>query len=181
MKIYTRTGDDGQTGLYGGGRLPKSDVRIVAYGSIDELNAQLGVCRAVGLASEVDQLVARLQNEMFSLGAELSSPSGRAPAELCLGDEDVARLEGEIDCFDAQLPPLKTFILPGGTAASAALHVARAVCRRAEREVVALAQTAAVRPTVLRYLNRVSDLLFVLARYANYAANSSDVLWQKKG
>lgn len=181
MKIYTRTGDDGQTGLYGGGRLPKSDARIEAYGSVDELNAQLGACRAAGLTPEVDELVARLQHEMFALGAELSSPSGKAPAALCLDERDVTRLEDAIDQFEADLPALTTFVLPGGTSASAALHVARAVCRRSERQVVALAQSADVRPTVLHYLNRVGDLLFVLARHANFAVGQSDVLWKKKG
>lgn len=181
MKIYTRAGDDGLTGLYGGGRLPKCDIRISAYGSVDELNAHLGVCRAAALPPDVDELLGRLQNDMFSLGAELSSPRGATPSNLCVDEADVTRLEQAIDRFEVNLPPLKTFILPGGTPASAALHVARAVCRRAEREVVALSQTAEVRSTVLQYLNRAGDLLFVLARHANYAAGQSDVPWEKKG
>jgi cob(I)alamin adenosyltransferase len=180
MKIYTRTGDAGLTGLYGGGRVPKSDLRIVAYGTVDELNATLGVCRASGLPADVDQLVARLQHEMFAVGSELSSPSKSPPGAILLDEADVSRIEAAIDRYDSQLTPLKNFVLPGGTPASAALHVARGVCRRAEREAVALAQTAEVRPAILTYLNRISDLLFVLARYANHAAGVADVMWEKK-
>lgn len=180
MKIYTRTGDAGLTGLYGGGRVPKSDVRIAAYGTVDELNASLGVCRATGLPADMDELLGRLQHDMFSVGAELSSAGKSPPGAILLDDGDVARIEAAIDHFDGQLQPLKTFILPGGALASAALHVARAVCRRAEREVVGLAQAAEVRPTVLTYLNRISDLLFVLARFANHAAGVRDVTWEKK-
>ncbi len=187
MKIYTRTGDAGMTGLYGGGRVLKNDVRIAAYGSVDELNACLGVCRASGgakessLSPEVDALLARLQHEMFAVGAELASPGGAAPDSILLADDDVARAESAIDRCEAALSPLKAFILPGGSPASAALHVARAVCRRAERDVIALAQVAEVRPVVVIYLNRVGDLLFVLARYANHVAGVGDVLWEKKG
>jgi cob(I)alamin adenosyltransferase len=181
MKIYTRTGDAGITGLYGGGRAPKNDPRIAAFGTVDELNAALGVCRAAGLPDEVNALLARLQHEMFALGAELSSPGGAAPGAILLDHADVAAAERDIDRFDAELAPLKTFVLPGGTPASAALHAARAVCRRAEREVVGLSQTSEVRPETIAYLNRISDLLFVLARYANHAAGVPDVLWAKKG
>jgi cob(I)alamin adenosyltransferase len=180
MKIYTRTGDAGDTGLYGGGRVLKNDPRISACGAVDELNACLGVCRAAALATEIESLLGDLQHEMFALGAELASPGGAAPGSILLDDADVGRIESNIDRFEADLEPLKTFILPGGTSGSAELHLARAVCRRAEREVVALAQSAAIRPQVLIYLNRVSDLLFVLARYANFAAGSPDVLWIKK-
>lgn len=181
MKIYTRTGDAGMTGLYGGGRVAKNDVRIAAYGTVDELNACLGLCRATNLPHEVDSLLGRLQHEMFALGAELSSPGGAAPGSILLDDADVAHAESAIDRYEAKLSPLKNFVLPGGSPASAALHVARAVCRRAERDVVALAQTAEVRPAVVIYLNRVGDLLFVLARYANHVAGGVDVLWEKKG
>jgi cob(I)alamin adenosyltransferase len=181
MKIYTRTGDAGTTGLYGGGRVPKNDIRIAAYGTVDELNAQLGVCRATGLPAAADVVVAGLQHDMFALGAELASPGGAASDALCLDESDVARLEQAIDQFEENLAPLKTFVLPGGAPPSAALQVARAVCRRAEREVVALAATAPVRPTVLQYFNRAGDLLFVLARYANYAAGVADIPWEKRG
>jgi len=181
MKIYTRTGDAGQTGLYGGGRVRKNDLRIAAYGAVDELNAQLGVCRMADLPPALNEPLARLQHEMFALGAELASPGDAAPGSILIDDADIAAAEAAIDWFEQHLEPLKTFILPGGTPASAALHVARAVCRRAERDVCALADTAPVRATVLQYLNRVGDLLFVLARYANHVAGVSDVLWEKKG
>lgn len=179
MKIYTRTGDAGMTGLYGGGRVYKSDPRIAAFGAIDELNAQLGVCRAIDLPGEVNLLLGRLQHELFSLGAELSSPAASKGLDL-LDDGEVAALEQAIDHFEAELAPLKTFILPGGCPASAALHVARAACRRAERDVVALNSVSSVRPAVLRYLNRTSDLLFVLARFANHSAGVADVPWRKR-
>jgi cob(I)alamin adenosyltransferase len=180
MKIYTRTGDAGLTGLYGGGRVRKNDLRIAAFGTVDELNAQLGACRSADLPPALDEPLARLQQEMFALGAELSSLGDQGPVELYVDDADVAAAEQAIDWFEEHLPPLKTFILPGGTPASAALHVARAVCRRAERDVCELAELSPVRATVLQYLNRVSDLLFVMARYANHAAGTGDVLWQKK-
>jgi cob(I)alamin adenosyltransferase len=179
MRIYTRTGDSGMTGLYGGGRVAKNDPRIAAYGAIDELNAQLSVCRAAVLPPEVDDILGRMQHELFALGAELSSPASSPGLDL-LDEAEVTALEQAIDRFEAELAPLKTFILPGGSPGSAALHVARATCRRAEREVVALTTTAEVRPTILKYLNRTSDLLFVLARYANHAAGVPDVPWQKK-
>jgi len=180
MKIYTRTGDAGTTGLYGGGRVPKNDVRIIAQGSVDELNAHLGLCRAMNLPADIDELLGRLQHQLFDLGAELSSPSGAAPKSLLLDAADVTAMEQAIDRYEEGLTPLKTFVLPGGSAASAALHVARAVSRRAECDVVALAAAAEVRPTILQYLNRLSDLLFVLARTANLAAGVADVLWEKK-
>jgi cob(I)alamin adenosyltransferase len=180
MKIYTRTGDSGTTGLYGGGRVAKCDPRIAAFGAVDELNAFLGVCRAAGASAEVDAVLERLQHEMFALGAELSSPGPAAPGSLFVDDADVLVAEQLIDRFESDLPALKSFVLPGGSPSSAALHMARTACRRAEREAVSLAGTTEVRPTVLKYLNRVSDLLFVLARKANADAGVSDVLWQKK-
>lgn len=180
MKIYTRTGDAGLTGLYGGGRVRKNDQRIAAYGAVDELNALLGVCRSADLPAALDEPLARLQHEMFALGAELASPGDAAPGQLLLDDADIAAAEQAIDWFENHLEPLKTFVLPGGTSASAALHVARAVCRRAERDVCALEETAPIRAAVIQYLNRVSDLLFVMARYANHAAGVPDVLWEKK-
>jgi cob(I)alamin adenosyltransferase len=180
MKIYTRTGDTGTTGFYGGGRAPKNDPRIAAYGTVDELNAFLGMCRATGLPESVDRVVVRLQHDMFALGAELASPGGAAPGSILLSGSDVTAAEADIDRFEAELTPLKTFVLPGGTSGSAAMHAARAVCRSAEREVVALSEVAEIRPEVLAYLNRVGDLLFVLARYVNHAAGTPDVLWIKK-
>lgn len=179
MKIYTRTGDDGSTGLLGGIRVGKDDPRIVAYGAVDELNAQLGVCRAAGLAAAIDDVVARLQHEMFMLGAELASPQGPPAGMEALGDAAIARLEATIDEFESTLPPLRQFILPGGSPAGASLHVARCVCRRAEQGIVALSRGAHVRAEAIRYLNRVSDLLFVLSRAANAAAGVGDVPWEK--
>lgn len=180
MKIYTRTGDDGTTGLLGGVRVGKDDPRIAAYGALDELNAALGVCRASDLPAAIDQAVAALQHELFMLGAELASPDG-SPRGVALVDEaDVARLEGTIDSFESGLRPLAAFILPGGAAAAAALHVARCVARRAERDIASASRNTPVRSAVLVYVNRVSDLLFVLARAANAAAGVPDVPWQKR-
>lgn len=179
MKIYTRTGDDGSTSLYGGSRVSKGDPRVAAYGTIDETNSALGVARAQGLPPEVDEVLARVQQDLFVLGAELAS--GRnAQAKLgmdLIGQHDVARLEGEIDKAEAGLEPLRTFILPGGTAGAAALHLARTVARRAERELVYLREQAPVRPEVVAYANRLSDLLFVLARRVNHEQATDDVPW----
>ncbi len=185
MKIYTKAGDAGETGLYGGARVPKDDARVEAYGTVDELNCALGVVRAA-LKGDEDYalLLACLQSELFDLGAELATPPARLDTTLgqrvpLVTDQRVAALEREIDRLETALEPLKTFILPGGTPAAAALHVARAVCRRAERRAVTLAHSDAgtVRPEALRYLNRLSDLLFVLARYANHGAGVPDVPW----
>ena len=180
MKIYTRTGDEGATGLFGGGRLLKCDLRIAAYGALDELNAHLGQCRATGLPADVDELFSRLQHDLFALGAELASPNASSVDAGFVAPDDVQRVEAEIDCFEASLPPLRNFILPGGSAAAAAVHVARGVCRRAERDLVALAQSSPIRGPVLQYVNRVGDLLFVLARYCNASAGVPDVPWEKR-
>jgi cob(I)alamin adenosyltransferase len=179
MKIYTRTGDDGTTGLFGGGRVRKDDLRIAAYGAVDELNAVLGLARAEGLPGEIDQVVQRVQHELFELGAELATPDPVAKGVPTLGPQHVARLETEIDRYEGRLVPLKAFILPGGCPAAAWLHVARTVCRRAERGVVALAAIESVSSQPVVYLNRLSDLLFVLARAANAAAGVADVPWQR--
>jgi cob(I)alamin adenosyltransferase len=182
MKIYTKTGDDGTTGLYGGGRIRKDDVRVEACGAVDELNAALGVARAEALPAEMNELVARIQNELFDLGAELSTPQPAVQGLPMLGEPEGVALEAAIDRFDAQLAPLKTFILPGGTRAAAALHLARTVCRRAERRVITLAADTRdpISPHLIIYLNRLSDLLFVLARAANASAGQADVPWQKR-
>jgi cob(I)alamin adenosyltransferase len=179
MKIYTRTGDDGTTGLLGGVRAAKDDPRIAAYGALDELNAALGVCRAGGLPPDVDAVVVRLQHELFALGAELASPNAQPRGITPVGDAHIAELERWIDRFDADLPALRTFILPGGSPAGAHLHAARCNCRRAEREIATFARTATVRPEVLKFINRLSDLLFVLARAANSAAGVAEVPWGK--
>ncbi len=180
MRIYTRSGDDGSTGLFGGGRVGKDDPRVRAYGAVDEANAHLGVARAA-LAddAELDALLARLQHTLFTVGADLATPAGAAArAHLTpVTDADVEELERTIDAWDAQSPPLTAFVLPGGHPASAALHVARAVLRRAERDTVATARQYDLNPAAARWLNRCSDLLFVLARAANVRTNSAETLW----
>jgi cob(I)alamin adenosyltransferase len=178
MKIYTRTGDEGTTGLLGGGRVSKSHQRLVTYGTIDELNAALGVARAGDLSARCGQILLRLQGEMFDLGAELATPPDSRSIVQVLPDEVVAALESQIDALEEDLPPLTAFILPGGSPGAAALHLARCVCRRAERELVTLAQQEPVRPLVLKYFNRLSDLLFVMARMANSEAQIADVQWK---
>lgn len=178
MKIYTRTGDDGQTGLFAGPRVMKSDPRIEAYGTVDELNALLGATRAETISTDLDAVLARIQHELFVLGAELATPQPEQLRMPLISPTHVAWLEETIDRFEARLQPLRQFILPGGTRAAAALHVARTACRRAERLVVSL-QVGGVRvsESILKYLNRLSDLLFVLARSANASAGQPDVPW----
>jgi cob(I)alamin adenosyltransferase len=178
MKIYTRSGDRGETGLFGGGRVPKDDVRVAAYGEVDELNAALGLARAAGVGA-LDALCQRLQDELFTVGAVLATPRGtKADAHIPhLGPEWVTALERSIDELEAELPPQTHFILPGGAPGSAALHFARTVCRRAERRVVPLLREGTVDEAILRYLNRLSDLLFVMARAVNHRAGLQDVPW----
>lgn len=185
MKIYTRTGDQGTTSLFGGSRVAKCDMRIAAYGTIDELNAALGIVRAMTPPANVDKIVARLQGQLFQLGAELASPVAETDhaeklANTTLQQSDVDELERAIDTCESGLPPLKAFILPGGTPVAAQLHLARCVCRRAEREIVALAENASVRETALKYVNRAGDLLFVLARAANAAAGVAETEWKPR-
>jgi cob(I)alamin adenosyltransferase len=184
MKLYTRTGDEGTTALYGGARVSKDAKRVEAYGTVDEANAILGVARAqLGILSTFDRLLAELQSALFDVGADLATPleAGRyREAIVPLAAADVARLEAEIDRLEAELPPLRAFILPGGHPAAASLHHARTVVRRAERHVVELAQHEALNPQVLVFLNRLSDLLFVLARAANAAAGTRDLEWQAR-
>ncbi len=184
MKIYTKTGDQGETSLYGGQRVGKDHLRIQTFGSVDELNAVLGVARAqLAMAatdySEFDQLLGSVQNHLFDLGAELATPESQAKGTQLLGSPASEMLERSIDRWESELPPLKQFVLPGGTAAAAQLHVARCVCRRSERLLVTLTRETAVRPELLVYLNRLGDLLFVLARAANHLAGHPDVPWQK--
>ncbi len=179
MKIYTKTGDDGTTGLFGGGRVPKSDARVRVYGTVDELNAVLGVAATHTLAPLAQNIIESLQVDLFTLGAELATVPDRTGALkiALLGDEDVSRLERAIDASEATLPALKHFVLPGGSPGAAALHHARTVCRRAERECVDLAAHEPVRDTLVVYLNRLSDLLFSLARATNQSAGIDDVPW----
>ena len=179
VKIYTKAGDDGKTGLFHGPRVSKDDARIEAYGTVDELSSVLGMTRSAGLPDAVDPILEQIQHRLFSLGAELATPDPAQHGTSLLNATDTDWVEETIDRFDGQLEPLKTFILPGGTAASAALHHARVVCRRAERRVVTLSRATEISADVLTYLNRVGDLLFVLARYANFASGSPDVAWQR--
>jgi len=178
MKIYTRSGDSGQTGLFGGGRVPKDDPRVAAYGEVDELNAAVGVARAAGLGA-LDPVCQEIQDALFTVGAVLATPGEtRAAAHIPrIEDGWVGALESRIDALQAELPPQNHFILPGGTPGSAALHLARTVCRRAERAVVPLVRGGEVDGLALRYLNRLSDLLFVMARAANHRAGVEDVPW----
>src|SRR5215831_1208409 len=179
MKIYTRTGDDGTTGLLGRSRVPKHDVRVEAYGSVDELNALLGVVQCHDTAHWFEPLSPRVQAQLFQVGAELATVDTAMLAKLArVGDAEIAALECEIDRLEADLAPLTRFVLPGGTPLAAALHHARTVCRRAERRVTALATSEAVAPTVVRWLNRLADLLFVMARSANTRAGVPDRTWE---
>lgn len=179
MKIYTKTGDRGDTGLFGGPRVRKDDPRIEAYGTVDELNAVLGLIRCEPLEASLDALLASIQNELFDLGAELATPDPQRLGTHTIAAPHIGRLEAAIDQHEAHLEPLKAFILPGGTRAAALLHVARTVCRRAERRLVTLADREAISADLIIYLNRLSDLLFVLARSANRAAGLADVPWKK--
>jgi cob(I)alamin adenosyltransferase len=180
MKIYTKTGDEGETSLFGGMRVPKDDLRVRAYGEVDELNAALGLAMAF---EPSDSALASIQTDLFTIGAELATPD---PAKLAkalnrsgaaIGGSGVAALENMIDHHEAKLKPLKNFILPGGTPKAAALHLARTICRRAERTVVALSHVEKINPAIVHYLNRLSDLLFVLARATNAQAGKPDVPW----
>jgi cob(I)alamin adenosyltransferase len=172
-KIYTRTGDDGTTGLGDGRRVAKDSARVNAYGTVDELNSALGVVLAQALPGPVREVLTEVQHELFDLGGELCIPGSEMIQEA-----DIARLERRLDGFNEDLPPLKDFILPGGGAAAAHCHLARTVCRRAERELVTLSHHDAVRGEAIRYLNRLSDLLFVLARVLARADGNGEVLWR---
>jgi cob(I)alamin adenosyltransferase len=177
MKIYTKTGDAGETGLWGGQRVAKDDARVQAYGTVDECNAAIGVARAAGMETGLDAILAHIQNQLFVVGADLATP-GVAANIPHVGSEEIGFLEQAIDALEQQLEPLKQFILPGGTPAAAQLHLARTICRRAERCVVGLArQEPALSAQIGVYLNRLSDCLFVLARAANAGAGVPDVPW----
>ena len=178
MKLYTRTGDAGETSLFDGTRVSKSDSRVDAYGEVDELNAWLGLALASRLDDDLAAEIVQLQRDLFALGAQLADPADKITdrvTKAALGDNDVARLEQVIDRLEADLPPLRRFILAGGSPAGAALHVARTVCRRAERRMVALQPP--VDAVLVRYVNRLSDLLFVLAREVNHRAGAAETEW----
>ncbi len=184
MKIYTKRGDRGETDLLGGGRVSKDCARVEAYGAVDELNAALGRCAAGSSCEDLRGIVREIQVSLFELGGYLASPDDerRERASLPrLGDSDVERLEARIDALEGELEPLKRFILPGGTPAAASLHLARTVCRRAERRAIALHRAEPLDESAIRYLNRLSDLLFVMARVENRRAGVADVEWEGRG
>lgn len=181
MRIYTRTGDAGETGLFGGLRVLKDDPRIEAYGTVDELNAFLGLARAEALPADVENCLARVQNDLFAVGAELATPDPEAKGTALVDDASIAAIEQAIDGLEANLSPLRQFILPAGAKSACALHAARGVCRRAERRVISLVRQSPVPVSerLIRYLNRLGDYLFVAARAANVSAGVEDVPWSK--
>lgn len=179
MKIYTKTGDLGETSLLGGARVPKDHLRVAAYGDVDETNAALGAVRALALPP-LETLLLAIQKDLFAIGAQLADPTHKVAskrAKAAVTAAHVRRLEKAIDAREAKLPPLRSFVLPGGAPAAAFLHQARTVCRRAERSVVTLAREADVDPRIIVYLNRLSDLLFVLARFENRRAGIAEDRW----
>jgi cob(I)alamin adenosyltransferase len=181
-KVYTRTGDDGRTGLGGGQRVPKDAPRIEAYGTVDELNSTIGVALAAGVVPEIAERLHAIQNELFHLGSDLcilEEDKARMPVPR-IEERHVAALEKTMDALTEQLAPLENFVLPGGAPGAAALHVARTVCRRAERRVIALSRVEAIGPQTVVYLNRLSDALFVMARYENARRGVPDVLWDSR-
>lgn len=181
MTIYTRTGDAGETGLFGGGRVPKDHARVQAYGDVDELNSAVGVARATAPLDFFDALLETVQRDLFALGGQLATPDPakvrKALEKAELTEARVTGFERIMDEADGELPPLRAFVLPAGTPKAAALHLARTVCRRAERNVVTLSHEAEIPELFLVYLNRLSDLLFTLARLANHRAGVGDVTW----
>ena len=184
MKVYTRRGDRGETDLFGGGRVAKDHLRVTAYGEVDELNSCIGVAAAATQQDDLRALLHRIQNTLFDLGSHLATPDARNREKAGIpgaSAEDIDELEAKIDLFEQELSPLQNFILPGGTPPAAALHVARTVCRRVERCSVALDREDTLDERVLRYINRLSDLLFVMARLENARAGVPDVEWAPRG
>ncbi len=181
MKIYTKTGDEGHTGLFGGGRVDKDHPRVEAYGDVDELNAFIGLARSIEMMPRIDEVLVPIQRDLFSIGALLATPDHDKMREQLqkarIDDERIAELERAIDDCERELEPLRSFIVPGGTPKSSALHVARTACRRAERRVVALNREVGLPEVAIIYLNRLSDLLFMLARVANHRAGAGEVTW----
>jgi len=179
MKIYTRTGDSGSTGLFGGPRVSKDDARIEAYGTVDELNAALGIARASGLSEAIDQQLIQIQNELFAMGAELATPDPQGQGTRVLGPFHIHRIEQWIDGHEDLLPPLRSFILPAGNQTACHLHLARGICRRAERRLITLDHQPGVKVSadLVIYLNRLSDFLFVLSRVVNQESGTVEVEW----
>lgn len=183
MKIYTRTGDKGETGLFGGERVPKNSPYVEAYGTVDELNSVLGVAATFITDAQIRSILEKIQSELFNAGADLATPFGQTKLEARKAiprvmPEQVTRLEEIIDRCETELQPLTRFILPGGTPGAALLHFARTVSRRAERQIVTLAQIHEINGEIIKYLNRLSDLLFILARLANHRANQPEIIWE---
>lgn len=179
MRIYTKSGDTGETALFDGTRVSKADPRVAAYGDVDELNGWLGLVRANVAHADVEALLARIQRDLFALGALLADPRHRIAdrvTKAALGDDDITRLEQAIDAFEAELPALRHFVLPAGVVPGAMLHLARTVCRRAERAIVGLGRNE-VDPIAVTYMNRLSDLLFVMARLVNHRAGVPEAEW----
>lgn len=179
MKIYTKTGDAGETGLFGGGRVSKDDPRVEAYGDVDELGASLGAVRAASVDTDVQAMLERIQRDLFAIGARLADPAhriGDRVVKTAVGADDIARLEQWIDALEGELPPLTRFILAGGSIGGAGLHLSRTVCRRAERSMVSLGPEA-FEAELLTYVNRLSDLLFVMARVVNRRAGATELEW----
>lgn len=179
MKIYTKTGDKGETALFGGKRISKDDMRIESYGSVDELNSVLGIVRSLKPHSEIDEIVEQIQNQLFVLGADLATPRENTNSIIPrISQQDIEILETTIDRIDKNLKPLKVFILPGGNSTASYLHLARTVCRRAERNAVTLSHTEDLGENIVVYLNRLSDVLFVLARFANALSETEEIEWK---
>ncbi len=179
MKIYTKTGDKGSTSLFGGKRVPKSNIRIEAYGTVDELNASIGVVLSENISESVFKSLRKIQNDLFVVGGDLATPLTETKLKIPRTTAPmVSFLEGEIDSYDSKIEKLKNFILPGGTKTSALLHLSRTICRRAERSVVALSNTEQINNEIVKYLNRLSDLLFIFARFENFVNNVSDIEWE---
>ena len=181
LKIYTKTGDDGTTGLVGGSRVKKYDLRLEAYGTIDELNSALGILRSAELPDDVSEVLNKIQNKLFNIGSILASDEkGEAfTANLAITEENIKVLEDAIDIYQEKLPELKHFVLPGGNFASAQCHVARTVCRRAERRIIEFAEHSKVQPEIIVYINRLSDFLFVLSRKLSFDNNIEELIWEK--
>ena len=184
-KIYTRTGDDGSTGLVGGERVAKDSMRVNAYGDVDEVMAYVGWANTVAQSLSREKLTSKLsiiQNELFDAGSELATPSGKAyPGMITLQESQVTQLEKWIDELVEGLPELRSFVLPGGTELNSALHIARTICRRAERSIITLGKSEEVSPVLARYFNRLSDLFFAMARYESHVANAAEILWKPGG
>jgi cob(I)alamin adenosyltransferase len=182
MKIYTKTGDNGTTGLFGGKRVNKNDLRIDAYGTIDELNSMLGVTDTEVKTAEIKEEINIIQNELFVVGSDLSSPVSSEPKKFDvprINDSHIERIEKRIDYFQDQLPELKSFILPGGNKGASLLHLSRSICRRSERKIAALSQNENIGNFILKFVNRLSDFLFVLARFENFKTDTPEVKWKK--